>query len=450
MQAIQNSEQIGYRQMLKTYHKLSDRHVLVLETQCSHQEKCKIFHYADLERKAGNELIAIMKNKYGQLIRTKRYKKLKALYGKYTKASDKKNCKIIVQQLNEMQKQYNVTWDFCRTSMIPIGKKYGLNSVFALTKAENVWKAIEKCLYSDGRTIHFSKREDIPVIRAKQSNRGIVISTTKNHLQLKFNDLTFSVQVKDRFENDEIAAVLDYLSKQQAKDKWAVDALQKDGICVSTYRPCYATLVCKKIRGKLRVYAHITIEGRAKPKYDRNGNPKHKLGNGIVGCDIGTQTIAFTSDHEVGLKNLAERGSSISINERKERLIYRALERSRRTMNPENYHSDGTIKKGYKTWKRSNRYKKLKAKHTELCRINAINRHLAINEDVNHIRSLGNIFVTEPKNAKKLQKRAKETTINSKGKINRKKRFGCRSSLYLIHIKRLHRQIILCRENPWF
>lgn len=424
MQAIQNSEQIGYRQMLKTYHKLSDRHVLVLETQCSHQEKCKIFHYADLERKAGNELIAIMKNKYGQLIRTKRYKKLKALYGKYTKASDKKNCKIIVQQLNEMQKQYNVTWDFCRTSMIPIGKKYGLNSVFALTKAENVWKAIEKCLYSDGRTIHFSKREDIPVIRAKQSNRGIVISTTKNHLQLKFNDLTFSVQVKDRFENDEIAAVLDYLSKQQAKDKWAVDALQKDGICVSTYRPCYATLVCKKIRGKLRVYAHITIEGRAKPKYDRNGNPKHKLGNGIVGCDIGTQTIAFTSDHEVGLKNLAERGSSISINERKERLIYRALERSRRTMNPENYHSDGTIKKGYKTWKRSNRYKKLKAKHTELCRINAINRHLAINEDVNHIRSLGNIFVTEPKNAKKLQKRAKETTINSKGKINRKKRFG--------------------------
>ena len=37
-----------------------------------------------------------------------------------------------------MQSEYNVTWDFCRTSMIPIGKKYGIDAVFALTKAEDV------------------------------------------------------------------------------------------------------------------------------------------------------------------------------------------------------------------------------------------------------------------------------------------------------------------------
>ena len=67
----------------------------------------------------------------------------------------------------------------------------------------------------------------------------------------------------------------------------------------------------------------------------------------------------------------------------------------------------------------------LRYKHAELCRKNAINRHLAINEDANHLRSLGDIFITEPKNASKLMKRAKETTINEKtGKINRKKRFG--------------------------
>ena len=60
---------------------------------------------------------------------------------------------------------------------------------------------------------------------------------------------------------------------------------------------------------------------------------------------------------------------------------------------------------------------------TELCRINAINRQLAINEDANHLRSLGDVFITEPKNAGKLMRRAKETTVNSKGKFNRKKRF---------------------------
>jgi hypothetical protein len=111
-------------------------------------------------------------------------------------------------------------------------------------------------------------------------------------------------------------------------------------------------------------------------------------------CDIGTQTIAYTSDKEVGLKNLAERGSAIITNERKERRLNRAMDRSRRTTNPEYYNDDGTIKKGKKNWKYSKRYRKLKARHQELCRINAINRHLAIREDVNHLRSLGDIFVT--------------------------------------------------------
>ena len=424
MQMNQNKEQTEYKQMLKAYHKLSDRHVLVLETDLSYQDKCKIFHYADLERKAGNELVSIMKNNYEQLIRTKRYRKLKKLYGKYANTDDKKNCKRIANRLIKLQKQYNVTWEFCRTTMIPIGKKYGLGAIFALTKAEDIWRAIEKCLYSDGNAIHFSKREDLPNIRAKQSNRGIIISAVDENLQFKFNGLKFGVLVKDRFENDEVNAILEYLSEPDVKDKQAVEALQEDGACISTYRPCYASLVCKKIRGKLRVYVHITMEGLVKSKYDKFGNLKHKLGKGIVGCDIGTQTIAYTSDTEVGLKNLAERGTAISINERKERLIYRAMDRSRRATNPQNYNSDGTVKKGRKTWKYSNRYQRLKAKHTELCRINAINRHLAINEDVNHIRSLGNIFVTEPKNAKRLQKRAKNTTVNHKGKINRKKRFG--------------------------
>ena len=100
------------------------------------------------------------------------------------------------------------------------------------------------------------------------------------------------------------------------------------------------------------------------------------------------------------------------------------MDRSRRATNPQNYNEDGTIKKGHKTWRYSNHYKKLKEKHSELCRINAINRQLAINEDANYLRSLGDVFITEPRNAGKLMKRAKETTVNSRGKFNKKKRFG--------------------------
>ena len=410
-----------YKKLLKKFHKLSDRHILVAETDMSYPDVQKVVNFSGRIRKAGNELVGVMKKNYEQLMRTKKYRKMLQLYGSI---EDKNKRKTYAGQLNEMQEQYNVTWDFCRVSMIPIGKKYGIDAIFALAKAEDVWRGVEKCLYGNGKTLHFSRYGDLPCIRAKQINRGIPMSVKNNELQFKLGKTVFGIQVKDRFQTDEVNAVLDYLAQPEVIDDKAVKILQDEACCISTYRPCYATLVPKFIRGKYRVYLHLVIEGKAKPKYDSSGKPRHKYGRGVVGADIGTQTIAYTSDTETGLKNLSERGNSIQKSERLERLYYRAMDRSRRATNPENYNTDGTIKKGKKKWTYSRHYKKLKAKHAELCRINAINRQLAINEDVNHLRCLGDTFVTEPKNAARLMKRAKETTVNNKGRINRKKRFG--------------------------
>ena len=410
-----------YKKLLKKFHKLSDRHILVAETDMSYPDVQKVVNFSGRIRKAGNELVGVMKKNYEQLMRTKKYRKLLQLYGS---TEDKKKRKTYAGQLNEMQEQYNVTWDFCRASMIPIGKKYGIDAIFALTKAEDVWRGVEKCLYGNGRMLHFSKYGDFPCIRAKQINRGIPMSVKNDELKFKLGKLVFGIQVKDRFQTDEVNAVLDYLAQPEVIDNKAVKTLQDEACCISTYRPCYATLVPKFIRGKYRVYLHLVIEGKAKPKYDSSGNPRHKYGRGVVGADIGTQTVAYTSDTETGLKNLSERGNSIQKSERLERLYYRAMDRSRRATNPKNYNTDGTIKKGKKKWTYSRHYKKLKAKHAELCCINATNRQLAINEDVNHLRCLGDTFVTEPKNAARLMKRSKETTVNNKGKINRKKRFG--------------------------
>jgi len=416
-----DNEYNEYKKALKEYHKLSDRHILVMETDMPDSAVQKVVSFSDKIRRAGNELVALMRKRYEQLLRTKRYRKLLKLYGN---TEDKKKRKYLAGQLKEMQKQYDVTWEFCRTSMIPIGKKYGIDAVFALTKAEDIWRGMEKCLYSDGKTIHFSKYGELPCIRAKQINRGIPVSVKSDKLYFKLGKQTFGIQVKDRFQNEEVYAVLSYLAEPEIMDRKAVKTLMEEACCINTYRPCYATLVPKCIRGKYRVYLHLTVEGKALPKYDRYGNPRHRYGKGMIGADIGTQTVAYTSGTEVGLKNLSERGNSIQKSERIERLLYRAMDRSRRATNPENYNEDGTINKGRKTWKYSKHYKKLKAKHSEFCRINAVNRQLAINEDANYLRSLGDIFITEPKNASKLMKRAKKTTVNSKGKYNKKNRFG--------------------------
>ena len=178
----------------------------------------------------------------------------------------------------------------------------------------------------------------------------------EDSLIFSFHGMTFGVLVKDRFESDEVSAVLSYMNDPEASDRAAVSAMNASGEIISTYRPCYVSLSCSVIRGKMRVFVHITIEGRPVTKYNRFGCRRHKLGHGVVGCDIGTQTIAYTSDTEVGLRNLAERGSSVSENERKERLLLRSMDRSKRATNPDNYNADGTIRKGPKKWKFSRRY----------------------------------------------------------------------------------------------
>ena len=439
------------------FHKITNRHVLALEADISECDRRELLHMSNIIRVAGNELVAVMKKQYEQLLRTKRYRRLRDMYAKAKKTEDKKKISAITAEMTEMQKSYHVTWEFCRKSMIEINQKYNINSIFALSKAEDVWQAVEKCLFSDGKAIHFKKYGDYPEIRAKQANRGIVISADNDGIRLKIGKTKLrpiinkpkhtkarrgnTIQVQephDIFAESEAEAVLNYLSNPDVVDKTALDLYNKKGIVIDTFRPCFASISFKEIRGKMRVYIHITIEGISKPKYNKDGTRRYQYGKGFIGCDIGPQSIAYTSKEEVGLKNLAERGASIKAREQKEARILRKMDRSRRAMNPENYNDDGTVRRGKKTWKKSNRYKKLHSQYRNICRIAAENRHLAINEEVNHMRALGNVFITEPKNAKKLQKRSKKTERQDKPsvvqksdgteqlvyKYKRKKRFG--------------------------
>ena len=92
-----------YSKILKQYHKLSDRHILVAETDMPYSDIQKVVILSDKIRKAGNELVGLMRKKHDQLLRTKRYRKLLALYGN---SKDKSMRKKFANQLNEMQKEY--------------------------------------------------------------------------------------------------------------------------------------------------------------------------------------------------------------------------------------------------------------------------------------------------------------------------------------------------------
>ena len=225
--------------LLKQYHKLSDRHILVVETDMSSFDMQKVVTLSNKIRKAGNELVSLMRKRYDQLMRTKKYRKLPKLYGN---TESKSKQKVLVNQLKEMQKEYQVTWNFCRTSMIPIGKKYGFDAIFALTKAEDIWRGIENCLYGNGKRLHFSNYGELPCIRAKQRNREIPISIKENRLQFKLGKIMFGIQIKDRFQQDEENAILSYLAEPEIIDKKAVQTLVEESYGINTYRPCMLRL----------------------------------------------------------------------------------------------------------------------------------------------------------------------------------------------------------------
>lgn len=183
-----------YERILRDYHKASFRHVVVFEAEISEDDKRHLFCQADLLRQCGNELLGIMKRRLEQLLRTKRYRGLQKYYGslseklkalekvKVLSAIQKKHRQELLAELKsagdsmkEMQEAYQVTWDFCRKTMEHLRLSYGQPSIFALSRAEDVWSAVSKVLYSDGDSLHFRKRGQLPELRAKQSNRGILI-----------------------------------------------------------------------------------------------------------------------------------------------------------------------------------------------------------------------------------------------------------------------------------
>lgn len=442
-----------YTKVRTTHRKNSERHVLCLETDMSEDDKRHTFNLAERERLLSNILTARMQKNLDQFQRTRAYREIKAEYRKaaekVAKYPDKeskeyktaeKERKAVADNLNVLQKQYNVTWDYLKAYAEEQRLHFDIPAVFALTIAEDVWAGVEKILFGDGKKLNFKKMGDLPFIRAKQPNRGIIVKVKDGKLNFSTEftkDFSVIIKKDDIFAQEEVDKIIAFMSDPDAERKY-IDIFKSTDEIQNIFRICYCTLCPEIIRGKLRVFIHITIEGRALSKKKKDGSPRHQFGKGAIGVDIGTQSIAVVSDNGLILDNLAERNNkSTKSSERNERLLNRKLDRSRRATNPELFNENGTVKKGSKgKFKKSKTYLKNEAKAKEIRRKNALNRLYAIREMANKIRSMGDVIITEKSNAKALQKKAKPETnesttastptteITTKKKNKRRKRFG--------------------------
>jgi len=265
-----------------------------------------------------------------------------------------------------------------------------IDSFTAQKIATRVWSAFEDLLFGDGKIVHFKKYGELDSLEGKSNKTGIRFKDGF----LIWNGLKIPVKI-------------DY------NNPYEYQAL-KDEIC-------YCRIKRRFIKGKYKYYLQIVFKGVPPMKINKDGEVKRHIGNGTVGLDIGTQTIAIVSNVDVKLLELADRVNNI---EKEKRRILRYMDRSRRANNPDNFNEDGTIKKGKLKWVKSNRYIKAQNKLRELYRKQADVREYQHQLLSNYILSLGNKIKVEEMNFKGLQKRSKKTEKNDKGKFKRKKRFG--------------------------
>lgn len=345
----------------------------------------------EIGRQIYNSLVNVTQKRYKEMIKTKKYRNLiSSLTG------NKKADKEIWKQINDIRKQYGMSeYSFHENvKMIQKHFKDNIDSFTSQKIATTLWKSYDRLFFGNGKKVYFKRYGELNSLEGKSNKTGIrLIDNT-----LIWNGL-------------KIPIVIDY------NNYYEYQAMQCD--------ICYNRIVRKYVRNKYKFYIQIVFKGISPVKVNtKTGEIKHCIGDGDVGLDIGTRTIAISSQIDVKILELADRVQDI---ENQKRKLLRKMDRSRRATNPNNYNEDETIKKqGNKKviWNKSNHYIKYQNELKELFRKQADIRKYQHECLANYIVSLGNKVYVEKMNFAGLQKRAKNTEKNDKGKFKRKKRFG--------------------------
>lgn len=177
----------------------------------------------------------------------------------------------------------------------------------------------------------------------------------------------------------------------------------------------YVQIVRKTIRGKKVYYLQIVCQGFPPSKVTK--------GEGVVGIDPGISTVAFASPSEVALVDLVPK--NITQKEKLLKQLDRRIERSRRINNPECYKANGTIKKGARFKRPSNRQVRLRNRRRKAYHSLSEERKKNQGQLVSRLVSQASCIRIEELGIKGLQKRSRDIRINPK--TNRpysKKRYG--------------------------
>lgn len=338
-----------------------------------------------------NSLVNITQKRYKEMIKTKEYRTLRL-----SLTNDKTKNKTIWKEIKIIYNKYNMSEYSFQKDIKPIQNhfKENIDSSTAQKIATRVWNSYENLLFGNGKEIHYKNDRYLYSIEGKYNRAGIKFRNNN----IVWNGLKIPVLID--YNN--------YYESQSIENEIS-----------------YCRILRKYIKNKYKYYVQIIFKGKPPIKINTDtGEIKPNIGNGDVGLDIGTSTIAISSKSDVRIIELADKVQNI---DNEKRRILRKMDRSMRSVNPNNYNKNGTIKSQRNKnviWKKSNHYIKYQNEIKELYRKQKDIRKYQHECLANYIISLGNSIFVEDMNFSGLQKQAKKTEKNESGKFKKKKRFG--------------------------
>ena len=289
-----------------------------------------------------------------------KYRDAMRRYLENKKASD------IKKELSDIREQYGLS-EYALHKFVKLQQKRYAADIDSLTAqkiASHVWQAVQDVLFDSGRAVHFQKWMEFHSLEGKNNQSGIRFKDGR----LRWNGLVIQPRLPKN-------------------DHYAREALKN--------RVKYCRISKKTVGNREQFYLQLVLEGTPPVK--------HQIGSGRCGIDIGPSTIATVSGTDCSLKVLASEAESV---ERKQRILFRKMDRSRRAMNPDNYNQDGTVRKGRKHWKKSNTYRKIQRRYQNLCRKRAAIVKQSHEREANRLLTQADRFYVETMNFQGLAKRA--------------------------------------------
>jgi len=345
----------------------------------------------EIGRRIYNSLVNVTQKRYKEMIKTKKYRDLLL-----SLTGDKKKDKPIWKKISCMRKEFGLSeYSFHKdVKRMQNHFKNNVDSFTAQKIATALWKSYEKLFFGNGHNVYFKRYGELNSLEGKSNKTGIRFVDGN----LIWNGLRIPVHI-------------------DCRNQYEYEALQS--------QICYCRIIRKYVRNKNKYYIQIIFKGNPPIKTNvQTGEMKHPIGDGDVGLDIGTSTIAISSNTDVKILELADQVQNI---EDEKRRLLRKMDRSRRSTNPNNYNENGMVKKqGNKKviWNKSNHYIQCQNKLKELYRKQADVRKYQHECLANDIISLGNHIYVETMNFSRLTKKSVKTEKNEQGKFKPKKRFG--------------------------